>query len=49
MRDMWDTIIREPGFSQSFDFGEVGICLRSPGAAARQWDLRPVTGHMVVI
>ncbi len=49
MRDMWNTVVREPGFSHSFDFGEVGICIRSPGATARNWDMRPLSGHMVVM
>jgi predicted O-methyltransferase YrrM len=49
MRDAWDLLAADKGFSHSIDLGSVGVCIWDGATTKpRYWDLQPLVGNVPI-
>jgi predicted O-methyltransferase YrrM len=50
MRECWEYMVKQKGFSDALDFGVVGICIWNPSgfSSTKYWDLQELLGRQTI-
>ena len=50
MRECWEYMVKQKGFSDALDFGDLGICIwnHSGFSSTKYWDLQELLGRQTI-